>query len=235
MLSIVSFKWRPHPGYRSQFGPETVNVLKRMVARHYQKPHRFICITDDSHGIDADVEVLPLWQDHSNLSNPHGVKHPSCYRRLRMFSPQIAELVGSRFVMLDLDAVITSDVSPLWDRPEDFVIWGDTNPKTPYNGSMMLMTAGARKHVWERFDPQQSPRQAVRAGFFGSDQGWISYVLGKGEAKWTQSDGVYSWRNHVIPNRGQLPPGARIVLFHGGTDPWSDKAQRYEWVKRHWQ
>src|SRR5688572_21482656 len=37
-LTVVTWKWKPAEGYRSTYGPETVNVLRRMVARHYPEP-----------------------------------------------------------------------------------------------------------------------------------------------------------------------------------------------------
>jgi hypothetical protein len=239
-LSVVCYRWRPQPGYRSAFGPETVNVLRSMVARHYPRPHRFICVTDDPIGIDASVEIVPLWNDYAHIPSPHGGKNPSCYRRLKAFAPEIAEIFGPRFVSLDLDCLVTGDLRPLWDRPEDFVIWGDTNPHTFYNGSMVLMTAGARRQVWERFDPTRSPEEARRAGCFGSDQGWISYCLGPGESKWSKADGVYSFRNDLTQPATRrfsrhLPADARMVFFHGRHDPWNGEVQaQCPWVKEHW-
>ena len=56
--SVVTWRWRPPTGYRSVFGPETVNTLKRMVDRHYSAPHRFIAVTDDPKGIDPSVELV---------------------------------------------------------------------------------------------------------------------------------------------------------------------------------
>lgn len=236
MLSVVTYKWRPAPGYRSIYGPETVNTLRRMVARHYPQPHRFVCVTDDADGIDAGIDIVPLWSDHAGIPSPHGGKNPSCYRRLRAFSPEIAGVFGSRFVSLDLDAVVVGDLAPLWDRPDDFVIWGDTNPQpgSHYNGSMLLMSAGARRQVWDRFDPVRSPIESKAAGCWGSDQGWISYCLGAGEPRWTTADGVYSFRNHLQSGRSPLPADARIVLFHGRIDPWSPEAQQLPWVKRNY-
>lgn len=237
-LTIATFKWDPTPGYRSKFDPSSVNVLKRMIDRHYAPPHRFVCITDNPAGLDPGIDALPLWTDHAHVPSPHGGKNPSCYRRLRVFSPEMAEVLGPRFVVVDIDIVIVADVAPLWDRTEDFVIWGDTHPTTHYNGSMMLMTAGARRKVWETFDPHRSPRQAQDAGCFGSDQGWISYCLGPGEKRWSCADGVYSYRNHLRgehATRGKkLPENARIVIFHGSTDPWSEAGQNLPWVRRHW-
>lgn len=234
-LTVVCWKWKPAPGYRSVFGPETVNTLQRMVARHYPRPHRFVCVTDDPVGIASTVEIVPLWDDFATVLSPHGPKNPSCYRRLRAFSADIASVFGQRFVSLDLDCVITGDLRPLWDRNESFVIWGDTNPKTFYNGSMFMLTAGARAKVFETFDPRSSPKAASRAGCFGSDQGWISYCLGGGEAKWNRDDGVYSFRNDLLNKRTDLPKNCRIVFWHGRHDPWGPFAQcNYPWVREHY-
>jgi hypothetical protein len=125
-------------------------------------------------------------------------------------------------------------MTPIWNRPEAFVIWGDTNPQTLYNGSMILMDAGARPQVWNDFDPKKSPELARAAGNFGSDQAWISYRLGPGEAKWSRRDGVYSFRNEIQRIAGRLPEDARIVMFHGAHDPWGPVPQKLGWVKRHW-
>lgn len=236
MLDVVTFRWKPAPGYRSKFGPETVNVLRRMVARHYADPHRFVCVTDLSDGLDTEVEVLKPWNDFVAVPHPHGPKHPSCYRRLRAFAPDIAATLGERFVSIDLDCVITGDLRPLWNRPEEFVIWGDTNPKSFYNGSMFLLRAGARRQVWDRFDPVASPREAHAAGRFGSDQGWISHCLGGGEARWTRADGVYSFRNDLkMKGVRELPRDARVVFFHGADDPWAMRVQaEYGWIRTHY-
>lgn len=241
MISVVTWKWKaPRPergpdGDRYAFTAHHVNVLRHMVQRHYPHPHRFICVTDDGKGLEPDIEVVPLWKDYADVPSPHGLHNPSCYRRLKAFSPAIASVFGDRFVSVDLDTVIVGDVSPLWNRPEDFVIWGETDRRSWYNGSMWLMTAGARKHVIEKFDPRHSPRQAKLAGRFGSDQGWLSYVLGPGEATWTKQDGVYSYRVHLAPQGGKLPKDARIVMWHGKFKPWGRSGQLLPWVREHWR
>ena len=235
MLSVVTFRWQPPRGYRSAYAPKTVNVLAAMVRKFYDRPHRFFCCTDDADGLDPAIDVIPLWSDYADLPAPAGRQHPSCYRRLRAFAPDAAAMFGPRFVTLDLDCVVTGDLGPLWDRPEDFVIWGDTNPTTYYNGSMVLMTAGARAQVWTAFDPVRSPRLAARAGHWGSDQGWISYCLGPGEPRWSRADGVYSFRNDLAHDMRRLPADARIVMFHGPWDPWADYIrQNCPWVREWW-
>jgi len=233
--SIVTWKWPAPKGYRSHFTANSVNILRRMVARHFPHPHRFLCVTAETDGLDAAVEVIPPWDDFVHVVNPSGARNPSCYRRLRAFHPDIGSVFGPRFVSLDLDCVVVGDLTSVWDRPEDFIIWGDTNPRTHYNGSMFMLTAGARPKVWTHFDPAISPKSSYRAGCFGSDQGWISFCLGPKEPKWKHSDGVYSYRNELMDKSG-LPTNARIVFFHGEGDPWTPRIQaRHEWVRRAWQ
>src|SRR5690606_31518495 len=164
--AVVTWKWTT-PGYRSTFGPETVNTLARMVRRHYRPDVRVLCVTDEPEGIDASVEIVPAWNDFATVPSPHGAQQPSCYRRLRAFDPAIGSVFGERFVSMDLDCVIVGDMTPVWERDEDFVIWSDTGPKTLYNGSMFLMTAGARPQVWTDFDPDSSPMRSKSAGFWG--------------------------------------------------------------------
>lgn len=235
MLTVVTWLWAPPRGYRSAFGPEHVNVLQRMVARHYPHPHRFVCVTDRTKGLAAAVEVIAPWNDFADLPSPHGGHNPSCYRRLRSFHPEIGTTLGARHVSLDLDTVIVGDLSPLWDGPEAFKIWKEQDPRSFYNGSMWRIDAGARPQVWTRFNPQTSPAEAKAAGRFGSDQGWISHVLGRGEATWSTADGVYSYNCDLRKHNGRLPADARIVMFHGGTDPWSPAAQKLDWVRRCYQ
>lgn len=235
-MKVVCWKWKPRREYRSKYDHTHVNTLFNMVRRHFHRAHEFVCITDDPIGLDTRIRVVDLWDTHADLPSPHGGLNPACYRRLKMYSPEARDLIGERFVSLDLDCVIVDDVTPVWDRPEEFMIWGETLRTTPYNGSMQMMTAGARRQVWEDFDPVKSPELALKAGYHGSDQAWISYKLGPHEARWTKKDGVFSWRMECKPNGGKLPKGARIVFFEGHVDPWSPTALSMSpWIKEHYR
>lgn len=236
-MTFITWLWRPDPGYRSQFAAKHVNVLASMVRKHFPRPHDFKVVTDMPAGIDTSkITIIPAWNDFADLPSPYGsqARQPSCYRRLRAFHPEIGTVFGERFVSLDLDTVIVGDLTPLFDRPEDFVIWKEQDVRSFYNGSMFLLRAGARAHVWERFDPVRSPQEARSAGRFGSDQGWLSHVLGRGEATWSTADGVYSFRVDLKPKHATLPAGARVVHCHGCDDPWGRVMQRLPWVKEHW-
>lgn len=239
-MTFLCWRWTPQPGYRSTFAPETVVTLRNMVRRHFHKPHRFVCVTDAPYDItrlDRTIETIELWKEFADLPSPHGAHNPSCYRRLRMFAPDAAKVFGDvDLVSVDLDSVLVRDVTPVFDRPEEFVAFGETDPRSFYNGSFLKLRAGTHPQVWERFtrDPEGLRKEAKAAGRFGSDQGIISHVLGPGEPIWRPSDGVYSFRVHL--NSGApLPANAALISFHGGIDPWSPRGQRVEWVRRHYK
>lgn len=236
MLTVVTFLWKSPPLYRSKFSGHNVDVLRRMVRRHYQDAHRFVCVTDDPAGItEPDVEVFELWPDFADVANPSGRKNPSCYRRLRVFAPNVASWLGERFVCLDLDCVIVGDMLPLWARKDDFVIWKSSTPGNFYNGSMFMLASGSRPQVWTHFDPALSPVMTKQARLYGSDQAWIAYCLGGGEPTWGPADGVYSMRNNIAPGGNRLPENARIVFFHGKGDPWEPSMQRIGWVAKNYR
>jgi len=236
VLTVVCWKWGPPAwGYRSKYSPKVVHRLRDMVARHYHRPHRFLCVTDDPTGLE--VETFPLWPEAHHIYPVEGKNWPSCYVRLRAFSAEAREWFGDRYCSIDLDTVITGDLTPLLDRTEDLVVWNETDwPKTQhYNCSIWLHSPGTRTQVWESFDPATSPQLAYDAGCRGGDQAWLSYCLGPGEAVFTPADGVLSYRRHIERSYGaRLPARTRMVNFHGVIDPWSPAAQRLPWVREHW-
>jgi len=235
VLTFVCWKWKGPAGYRSTFAPATVNVLAGMLKRHYHGPHELVCVTDDAAGIDPAIRIVPLWPDHSELPSPHGRGYPSCYRRLRMFSAEAAQWFGPRFVSMDLDVVITGDITPLFANDLDIKLYGDVALRTPYNGSLIQLRAGSRRQVWDTFDPVESPKRTLKMGMVGSDQAWIAAALGPGEAKWGQHDGVHSFRCHIARAGYQLPANARMVIMHGAVDPWSQQAQMISWIRKHYR
>jgi hypothetical protein len=238
MLKVCCFLWQPeNPLYRSKFEIRHVNILKNMVKRNLHLPHEFICITDrpNASGYDSDVSVIPLWQPI--IPNGFNNLKPNCYRRLKLFAPEAKEIIGGdRFLWLDLDCVIVSDITPLITQ-DDFKIWCSHKISTqPYNGSMVLHTIGTRPQVWKNFNANISWQKAKEKGFQGSDQAYLGYILGRNEATWTkEKDGVYSWRLDIQNNPAYLPSNARIVFFHGKVDPWHNEAKNLKWVKENYR
>lgn len=235
-ITFVTWRWQPPNGYRSTYAPETVYALREMLRRHYSHEHRFVCVTDRPKDLPG-IETIPLWEDLAHMPSPLGSSYPSCYRRLKVFAPDAGEIFGPRLVSMDLDTVIVGNVTSLFNRPEDIVLWGESDfpGRQHYCGSVWMLRTGSRPHVWTTFNPRTSPMLARQAGARGSDQAWISYALGPKEARWTKRDGVYSFRKDLSkrPNYA-LPENAKLICFHGKTDPWDFRAQQIPWVKKHY-
>lgn len=222
MLTVLAWLWQQDGG-RASYTAENVNIWASMVDRHLTMPHRIACVTRHTEGLDGGIDVICPPGDFEDVRIGTWPEHmPQCLRRIAMFRPDAAEIFGERFVSMDLDCVIGGPLDPLFDRPEDIVLYRGTNGKRPYNGSALMMTAGARPQVYTRF----TPLAAAQAGqqFLGSDQAWVSHVLGPGEATWGTEDGVHVWGSRK--NVGK----PRVMFFLGNPKPWDREPQQNAWV-----
>lgn len=226
MITILTWYWR-QPGGRTDYLPAHVNIWADMVRRNLAMPHRIACVTDEPAGIDRSIEIIVPPREFEHVTIPTwGRKKPQCLRRLAMFRHDAADLFGERFVCMDLDVVIAGPLDPLFSGADDFRIFRGTGGGRPYNGSMMMIRAGARAEVYDRFTPEG----AAEAGrhFLGSDQAWITYALGPNEPTWGIEHGVHFWD-------WKRPIGDVAVLFFPGeVKPW-EIVHGDRWVATHYR
>lgn len=248
-LTFVCWKWKsPFPNDR-EFPPDAVNVLRALVAKYYGRPHRFVCITDDTTGLDPGVEACPMpetgLEELKTLRPPANrfdhrgrlvrkIQFPSCYRRLWMFSEEARQL-GEWVFCLDLDCLIVGDLEPLVDDfPSDFVGWlrepNRWRIRPALAGAVYKLRTGSHTEVWEEFDPETSPRQAMDAGYSGTDQAWMSYkLLPTNDRMWVDTDGLGK------PDKAGPRPYDRILFTAGYAPPWSEEYQgKRPWVCKRW-
>lgn len=209
-LTVLTWLWT-QPDSRNQFTVDHVAIWAAMVQRHLKTPHRIACVTDMD-GLPSHIERIAPTRDFEHVRIPTwGEGRPQCLRRIAMFRPDAAEIFGDRFVCMDLDVVISGDITPMITADE-FRIAKGTAPGRPYNGSMMLIEAGKRAKVYQDFTPEAAERAGRQ--FLGSDQAWISYCLGPDERTWDDRDGL-AWY------RGPHVADSRIMFFPGDVKPWS--------------
>lgn len=237
MLTICTFKWG------SKYGLDHVHRLRNMLARNLTIPWRFVLITDDYHGDPGqdpvETEVVRLWEWGADLK--------LCGRRIYAFAPEMRELLGERFAWVDLDVVITANVDHIFGRMEKFVALSTPQGPLAYNGSLVMMDAGARGHVWADFTgaaygrlPAYYAERGMMAGG-ESDEGWMTLKLGPGEARingaWgRRDDGVYFFRHDLARGKKLLPADARMVILNGhANDPSFPAINALPWVRQHWR
>lgn len=229
-LPIVTFKWRGHIPYYAK----DVNIWARQIDRWLDAPAEMICVTDDPDGIDGGIRTIPLWRDH--------FEHGRDWHRLKLFSEEMADLIGPRFVVSDLDTVFCGPLDPLFNHDAPFKAWRDPYRPQQYCTALFQMDAGSFPHVFSDFDPAKAMalRQCGRYG--GYDQAWISFVL-SGQPVWTEADGVLSFKRHILnadtleaasPAAKRPPPHARVINFHGKFNPRDEAVQAaLPWVAEH--
>lgn len=142
-------------------------------------------------------------------------------------------LQGDRIVNVDVDAVVTGGLDPLFDRDDEFTIlqgFNTTNP-CPFNGSLWMFRAGERHDVWGDFGPDAHAKFNVPIHAIADDQGWLHHKFPDAKA-YTPADGAYCFKKATWPTRDlSLPQGARLVAFPGRKPHdylWLD------WVRENW-
>lgn len=204
------------------FAAEDVNNLYVMLKRYYKKPFNLICITDMPKDINPEIKIVPLWDDLRDMG--------FCFTRLICFKKGMRKILGERFVSMDLDCVIVDDITSLFERDDDFVIWKSASNKNPYCGSMWMLKTGTKSEIYKRFNRNEwKPNERGRYPT-GSDQAQIAKVL-PNELTWNGiDDGVYSFKS--IRKKG-LPDNAKIVFFNGNFHPGQRYIQREcKWINK---
>lgn len=223
-LRVLTWLWA-QPGGRTAFTATHVNIWAAMLRRYCTLDIEIACVTDIPDGIDPAVRIIapPGFHDGLQTARWKGGR-PSCYRRIAMFRPDAAAIFGERFCCMDLDVVIGGNIDAILSRPEDIVLNSPSQAgaRWIYNGSMLLMTAGARSGVYEQFTPERAEEASRR--FVGSDQAWLAFALGRGEATFEPRHGVARW--------GQAKE-APILFFPGTVKPWDVIAQ--PWIAQHYR
>lgn len=231
MLTILTWLWY-QGGDRKPYTAEHVNIWADMVRRHVTIPHRLACVTDMPAGIDRRIAIIPPPRDFDDVRVPAwGEGKPQCLRRLSLYRRDAADIFGERFLSMDMDVLITDSIDDQLRRDEDIVLlesprWQPGNDR-PYSGGMVMMTAGARPAVFESFTPAGARKASER--YVGSDQAWISYCLGPGEATFGEREGIIRWER--APVFGSC---ARMFFFAGFPKP-SDLVGANELVNLHYR
>ncbi len=236
---ILCMKWG------TKYSPEYVNRLYAMVRRRLSGDFRFVCLTDDALGIRPEVQCLPI----PPLDLPEDIPERG-WTKLATFSADLHGLRGTA-LFLDLDVVIVGSLDAFFEHPGEFLIIHDY--KRPWrvtgNSSVYRFELGAHPEVLAHF---RTHVEKVRAAF-RNEQSYLSdFMHRKSRLAYWPAGWCPSFKYHCIPawpsnyrRAPFVPPGARIVIFHGECNPPDALAGRRNrrlrfirsagWVAEHWK
>ena len=229
-LNVVCIKWG------TKFSPEYVNNLFRGVRRHLSLPHRFVCLTDDSRGIDPGVEVRPLTDDL-----------PGWWNKLTLFKPRLYDLTGT-VLFFDLDMIVIRNIDSLARHPGEFLAVLAPQGQTEYWSGFLRFRVGRYSRLWEQFEPR---REEVIREITG-DQDWINACAGERHAGGPQSQKARLLWPEVTPERSLIEPlprrwfssykkdlkgqedrlsqDTRVIVFHG-----VPMVHEVDWAVKYWR
>lgn len=253
-VNIICMKWG------RLYGPEYVNNLRAGVARNLQRPHQFICFTDDGTGLRSDIQALPL----PTLGLPDGHLDRR-WQKLAVFGKDLGGLQGTA-LFLDLDLVVVDALEPFLDAPGRFLIIRDDdlfrhkplrriNPERDRflhsvgNSSVFRFEIGAHVDILDAYlaDPAAATAQYEISQQFQSAQLARRNLLQYWPKGW-----CVSFKNDCVPRHVKsylhdpaIPPGAKIVVFAGSpkmSDVLAGAGHRLhrrignvDWLRQAWQ
>ncbi|QPH55727.1 glycosyl transferase [Pontivivens ytuae] len=210
---VICIRWG------TKYGPEYVNRLYGMVARHITPPFTFTCFTDSSEGVREEVRCLPLPElDATMPVNTFGI-----WGKSRLWSDPLGDLTGP-VLFLDLDLVIVGSMDGFFEHGDPEGVYMARNPNQPLRrvgqSSIYRFPVGKLAPLKERFlaDPQGV------ADEYRFEQRFVSYNAPGGVQFWPKGwVNVFKW--HCIPmfptNYFRTPrptANAKVVLFPGAQD-----------------
>lgn len=245
-VCVVCMKWG------TLYGPEYVNKLYGMVARHLSRSFRFVCFTDDDTGIREEVECqdMPFVQ----LEPPYDNRP---WRKLGLQRSSLPGVEpGETALFLDLDVVIVGSLDPFFEYPGDFcIIHNWTHPdRIVGNTSVFRFVVGKQVDVVHRFDT--APVE-FWAGKYDKEQSFLSHSLGPERMTYWPAEWCISFKRHCLPrwprnfwSEAEAPTDARIIVFHGHPNPHEALAGEWpaplykrlykhvrpvQWIGDHWR
>jgi hypothetical protein len=206
MLNVICVK------HGTKYGPEYVNKLYNMVQRHLTIPHNFICFTEDSKKIDANVIIKPL-PDRPEIT---GWWWKTYIFQMGHFDTKDTNL------FFDLDMVIISNIDKfITYEPECFVGLEDVGRvfnRPQKLGSAVLRWKGNRhSNIWDPIDLNPN----ITKRYKGGDQDWI-WECCKREIKFFPKTWIMSYK-WEIRNQNELIRRQDKWIFKESREPEIDK------------
>lgn len=232
MNNIVCLK------HGNKYSADYVNTLHSMIKRNITVPYNFVCFTENTNGLNSDIETMPL---------PKIESASGWWYKPMFFNPNIG-LEGT-MLFIDLDVIIFRNIDNLFEyEPNQFCIIQDFNRyASPHwrrmNSSVFRLEIGTQSHVYEKYI--KDPTTIIRR--YHGDQDWIYSEVKEYKfwpVPWIQS---YKWemrdkppmirdkngvRNFEKPGVPKILPNTNIAVFHGDPNPHNCIDP---WCKEHWR
>lgn len=244
LVNVICIKWG------QKYGSDYVNRLHAMVSRHLTLPHRFVCFTDDKSGIDEHIDARDIpkvgFDDFDQMvpwSKGHG------WLKVTSFANPLEDIQGPT-LFLDLDIVIVDNINCFFEPEGEFRVikeW-DKRDETG-NTSVYRFEAGAHSDLIELIKTKKEQiLKEVR-----NEQEFVTLNLHRqGKLQYWPAGWCVSFKRHCMPKgimqwfkTATIPPGAKVIIFHGKPHPddaiagrsgkWYRHVKPVPWIAENWR
>jgi hypothetical protein len=214
----------------TRYGPDYVNRLYSMIERHTAQPTRLVCYTDESEGINSNVQVYPL----PYIELPE-YRRWFPWRKISLWQKELQGISGE-VLYLDLDVVVTGGLDDFFDyKPGHYCVarnWTQRKERIG-NTSVYRFPVGAHTYLYDRI---MNDCEDVLARHRNS-QTFISREIK--DMEFWPDDWCVSFKHSLLPAwplnlflAPALPPATKVVAFTGKPDP--DEAMEGRWPHERW-
>jgi len=232
MKNVLCIKWG------SKYSAEYVNKLHSMVQRQLSLTHRFICLTEDSMGLNAEIEVRPLLRPDLKYS----------YTKFELFEIELHDIIG-QILFLDLDVVINNSIDDLFLFEPYAKFVGIKDWKIDcINASCMRFNTGEHSYIIDTWFEAIRTRFTVEEYFDTSlngkknlyhDLNSFPPAVYRGDQEWTTRqlkehnvDITYYPSDWLQSYTAGYDMNSKIIVFHGSPKPHEVNDT---WVKQNWK
>lgn len=213
-VTFVCVSWGNYCGK----GAEYVNVLYDSVCRNLQAgfPGRFICFTDDTEGLNKQIETRSL---------PEGIT--GWWNKLYLFKEGLFE-EGERIIFLDLDTIIVAELDDIVRYDGEFATLRDFYNPERVGPAIMMWRAGALTNIWQSYKDAEFPTDLPLG-----DLSWINKVFHETGYKPEILQDLFPEKicSYKRDAKFTVPKKASIVCFHGEPRPHEAGG----WVENVWK
>jgi hypothetical protein len=254
MVTVVCTRWL------DAFPASYVRLLRNAVRANLSREHRFLCVTDNTRGLDRDIEGVQM----PDMGIPlHFQKH-GCWPKLSIFAPGLLP-PDEPTLYLDLDMMVRSGLDSFFEQIESkrgfhaLREWNPTlwsavplawRPDRGVQGSILGFIPSEQRHLYDEFMANQN----LCFERYVLDQDYLS-EMAKARTYWPHHwTASFKWHcvryypfNRIF-RKIREPRHAKIVVFHGSPRPidvvplgnyrWGTSRKfgygPVDWVRKYW-
>lgn len=171
----------------NKYSSAYVNRLYQALKRNSTVDFNFYCYTEDSAGLEKNINVIPLTLRHDVVKQWYKIDFHS-----------MPQLIG-KCLVLDIDYLIVDNVDDIlnWNLPKNSFgcqerWWSKLTHFCKINGGFQMFCQGDTQHLYDKF--------------YENPQHWQSYYISTGQAAGPVNGEQNFVDNHCQLDRSWLPP-----------------------------